>query len=156
LDAWSRGRKQSQTKPIFRDLPLPARPKTSLTLFLTRPYATTPQTQKQTQTNPISPLASLAPAKNRQRNFYEEVVQQAMETLKLLPVYFPMAVFTGKCLVFNQDVVPPKLLPTNARMPTKHADEMLLLDMTRPLQRYLKTATIIFRYGLRLHRISQV
>jgi len=56
LDTWSRGTKQSQTKPIFRDLPLPAKRKTSLTFFVTKPYATTPQTQKRTQTNPISPL----------------------------------------------------------------------------------------------------
>jgi len=55
LDTWSRGTKQSQTKPISPDLPLPAQPKTSLTSFLTRPYTTTPQSQKQSQTNPISP-----------------------------------------------------------------------------------------------------
>jgi len=35
-------------------LPLPAQHRTSLTSFLTRPYTTTPQSQKQSQTNPIS------------------------------------------------------------------------------------------------------
>jgi len=58
LDTWSRGTKQSQTKPISAQKPLPAQPKTSLTSFFTRPYTTTPQTQKQTQTNPISSAAS--------------------------------------------------------------------------------------------------
>jgi len=58
LDTWSRGTKQSQTKPILPDLPLPSQPNTSLTYFVTRPYATTPQTQKQSQTNPISTKAS--------------------------------------------------------------------------------------------------
>ena len=53
FDTWGHETKQSQTKPILTDLPLPAKPKTSLTSFLTRPYATTPQSQKQTQTNPI-------------------------------------------------------------------------------------------------------
>jgi len=52
LDTWSRGTKQSQTKPIFPDLPLPAKHRT--TSFLTRLYVTTPQSQKQSQTNPIS------------------------------------------------------------------------------------------------------
>jgi len=55
LDTWSRGTKQSQTKPILPDLPLPAKHKSSLTSFLTRLYVTTPQRQKQSQTNPISP-----------------------------------------------------------------------------------------------------
>jgi len=58
LDTWSRGTKQSQTKPISPDLPLPARHKTSLTSCLRRTYTTTPQSQKQSQTNPISPPAS--------------------------------------------------------------------------------------------------
>jgi hypothetical protein len=55
LDTWSCQTKQTQTKPILPDLPLTARQKTALISFSTRPYATTPQTQKQTQTNPISP-----------------------------------------------------------------------------------------------------
>jgi len=55
MDTWSRGTKQSQTKPILPDLPLPAKRKTSLNSFVTRPYASTPQSQKQSQTNPISP-----------------------------------------------------------------------------------------------------
>jgi len=53
LDTWSRGTKQSQTKPILPDLPLPSQRETALTSLLTRPYATTPQSQKQTQTKPI-------------------------------------------------------------------------------------------------------
>jgi len=55
LDTWSRGTKQSQTKPISPDLPLPSTHKTALTSFFKRIYATTPQTQKQSQTNPICP-----------------------------------------------------------------------------------------------------
>ena len=58
MDTWSHGTKQSQTKPILTDLPLPAQQKTSLTFLLTKTYTTTPQSQKQSQTNPISPLAS--------------------------------------------------------------------------------------------------
>ena len=55
LDTWSHGTKQSQTKPILPDLPLPAPHKTALTSFPKTTYATTPQSQKQTQTNPICP-----------------------------------------------------------------------------------------------------
>ena len=58
LDTWSHGTKQSQTKPILPDLPLPPQEKASLTSLLTRNYATTPRTQKQSQTNPISPPAT--------------------------------------------------------------------------------------------------
>jgi len=58
LDTWSRGTKQSQTKPIFPDLPLPSTHKTVLTSFFKRIYATTPQSQKQTQTKPIRPRAT--------------------------------------------------------------------------------------------------
>ena len=61
MDTWSHETKQSQTKPILPDLPLPAKRKTSLTSFVTRPYATTPQTQKQTQTKPISPRTAPTP-----------------------------------------------------------------------------------------------
>jgi len=57
LDTWSRRTKQSQTKPILPDFPLPATPRTSLTYWLKRTYTTTPQSQKQSQTNPISPVA---------------------------------------------------------------------------------------------------
>jgi len=59
LDTWSRGTKQSQTKPISPDLPLPSQQKTALSSLFTRSYATTPQSQKQTQTNPISTPADL-------------------------------------------------------------------------------------------------
>jgi hypothetical protein len=62
LDTWSRGTKRTQTNPILTKKPLPARQKTSLTSFLARPYATTPQTQKRTQTNPISSLAGRSEA----------------------------------------------------------------------------------------------
>ena len=58
MDTWSHGTKQSQTKPILTDLPLPAQQKTSLTFLLTKTYTTTPQSQKQSQTNPISPPAT--------------------------------------------------------------------------------------------------
>jgi len=58
LDTWSRGSKQSQTKPISPDLPLPSQQKTSLTFLLTKTYATTPESQKQSQTKPISTKAS--------------------------------------------------------------------------------------------------
>jgi len=55
MDTWSDETKQSQTKPILTDLPLPAQQKTSLTSFLEKTYTTTPQSQKQSQTKPISP-----------------------------------------------------------------------------------------------------
>jgi len=58
LDTWLRGTKQSQTKPISTKKPLPAQRKTSLTSCLTMNYANTPQSQKQSQTNPISPPAT--------------------------------------------------------------------------------------------------
>jgi len=61
LDTWSRKTKQSQTKPILPDLPLPAKPKTALTSLLAMPYTTTPQTQKQSQTNPICPRTAPTP-----------------------------------------------------------------------------------------------
>jgi len=64
MDTWSRRTKRTQTKPISAQKPLPARQKPSLTSCLTRPYATTPQSQKQSQTNPISPqLHNLSAAK---------------------------------------------------------------------------------------------
>jgi len=56
LDTWSRGTKQSQTKPISAQKPLPAKRNTALTSLFKRIYATTPQAQKQTQTNPIRRL----------------------------------------------------------------------------------------------------
>ena len=55
FDTWGHETKQSQTKPISPDSPLPALRKTSLTSCLTRTYATTPKSQKQSQTKPISP-----------------------------------------------------------------------------------------------------
>ena len=54
LDTWSHETKQSQTKPISSKKFLAAKPKTSLTPFFTKDYVNTPQSQKQTQTNPIS------------------------------------------------------------------------------------------------------
>jgi len=58
LDTWSHGTKQSQTKPILHKKPLPSQQKTALSSLFTRSYATTPQSQKQSQTNPISPPAA--------------------------------------------------------------------------------------------------
>jgi hypothetical protein len=55
MDTWCRETKRTQTKPILTDLPLPAEQRTSLTSFSRTTYATTPQSQKRTQTNPISP-----------------------------------------------------------------------------------------------------
>jgi len=51
LDTWSRGTKQSQTKPILPDLPLPARHKTVLTSYLHKKYeaATTQAADKLTR-----------------------------------------------------------------------------------------------------------
>jgi hypothetical protein len=59
MDTWCRETKRTQTKPILTDLPLPARQKTSLTYSLERSYATTPQSRKRTQTNPISPPGAI-------------------------------------------------------------------------------------------------
>jgi len=62
LDTWCHETKQSQTKPISAQKLLPAKQKTSLTLLLTKTYTTTPQSQKQSQTNPISSPASRSEA----------------------------------------------------------------------------------------------
>jgi len=83
LDTWSRGTKQSQTKPILPDLPLPAKQKTSLTSSLTRNYANTPQTQKQSQTNPISPPGAkkLLDDRKQKRKKFGAPAREAADTL---------------------------------------------------------------------------
>ena len=57
MDTWCHETKRTQTNPISAKKPLTAKPKTTLTFLFTRPYAKTPQSQKQSQTNPISPPA---------------------------------------------------------------------------------------------------
>jgi len=54
LDTWSHETKQSQTKPILPKKPLPSKRKSSLNACLAKAYANTPESQKQTQTKPIS------------------------------------------------------------------------------------------------------
>jgi len=91
LDTWSRGTKQSQTKPILPDLPLPSQRETALTSLLVMFYATTPQSQKQTQTNPISPPAKarlhLKPHLTSERLGFPI---EALRKLKILAVSAPL------------------------------------------------------------------
>jgi len=83
LDTWSHETKQNQTKAISHRKPLLAQQKTALTSFLTRPYVTTPQTQKQSQTKPISPPGAKKLLYNLKQKHkkYRAGTSQAADTL---------------------------------------------------------------------------
>jgi hypothetical protein len=96
MDTWSHGTKQSQTKPISPDLPLPAKPKNALTSCLIWTYATTPQNPK---------------AKPNEPNF-------AQSNPPAAPAGHPHAPDT---ILFLSGPHYPRTLPPASHRPNRHA-----------------------------------